>query len=55
MILLQDIFTFEQQGFDQNGKVVGHHTATGNIPYFVEELRKTCRLTLDMDVFVPKN
>jgi len=55
VILLQDIFTFEQQGFDQNGKVVGHHTATGNIPYFVEELRKTGRLTLDMDVFVPKN
>ena len=55
VILLQDIFTFEQEGLDKNGKVIGHHTATGNIPYFVEELRKTGRLTLDMSVFVPKN
>ncbi|MCQ2403571.1 MAG: Flp pilus assembly complex ATPase component TadA [Lentisphaeria bacterium] len=55
VILLQDIFTFEQEGLDKDGKVVGHHTATGNIPYFVDELRKTGRLTLDMSVFVPKN
>ncbi|MCQ2396460.1 MAG: Flp pilus assembly complex ATPase component TadA [Lentisphaeria bacterium] len=55
VILLQDIFTFEQEGMDKDGKVVGHHTATGNIPYFVDELRKTGRLKLDMSVFVPKN
>ena len=55
VILLQDIFTFEQEGIDKDGKVVGHHTATGNIPYFVDELRKTGRLNLDMSVFVPKN
>ncbi|MBR0458886.1 MAG: Flp pilus assembly complex ATPase component TadA [Victivallales bacterium] len=54
VILLQDIFVFEQEGMDKDGKVVGHHTATGNIPYFVDELRKTGRLTLDMSVFVPK-
>ena len=54
VILLQDIFTFEQEGLDRDGKVVGHHTATGNIPYFVDELRKTGRLKLDMSVFVPK-
>ena len=55
VILLQDIFTFEQEGMDKDGKVIGHHTATGNIPYFVDELRKTGRLKLDMSVFVPKN
>ncbi len=55
VILLQDIFTFEQEGLDKNGKVIGHHTATGNIPYFVDELRKSGRLRLDMGVFVPKN
>ncbi|MBP1583110.1 MAG: CpaF family protein, partial [Victivallales bacterium] len=55
VILLQDIFTFEQEGIDKEGKVIGHHTATGNIPYFVDELRKTGRLTLDMSVFVPQN
>jgi len=55
VILLQDIFTFEQEGIDKDGKVVGYHTATGNIPYFIDELRKTGRLNLDMSVFVPKN
>ena len=54
-ILMQDIFTFEQTGFDENGKVMGYHTATGNIPVFVEELRRRGKLDLDMSVFVPKN
>ena len=53
-ILLQDIFTFEQTGLDENGRVQGYHTATGNIPQFVDELRRSGRLNLDMSVFVPK-
>lgn len=53
-ILLQDIFTFEQTGLDAKGKVQGYHTATGNIPIFIDELRKSGRLNLDMSVFVPK-
>ena len=54
-ILMQDIFTFEQTGFDNEGQVIGYHTATGNIPVFIEELRKRGKLKLDMSVFVPKN
>ena len=54
MILLQDIFTFEQEGFDEKFHVIGHHTATGNIPRFVEELRQAGDLELDMSVFVPE-
>lgn len=54
VILMQDVFVFEQTGFDTNGKVMGYHTATGNIPYFIDELRKTGRLKLDMSVFVPQ-
>ncbi len=54
MILLQDIFTFEQEGFDEKFHVIGHHTATGNIPRFVEELRQSGDLELDMSVFVPE-
>ena len=54
VILLQDIFTFNQTGMDANGKVQGYHSATGNIPFFVEELRQSGRLKLDMSVFVPK-
>ena len=53
-ILLQDIFTFEQEGFDENFHVIGRHTATGNIPTFVDELRQAGDLELDMLVFVPE-
>lgn len=53
-ILLQDIFTFEQEGFDENFHVIGHHTATGNIPTFINELRQAGDLELDMSVFVPE-
>ena len=37
------------------GKVEGYHTASGNIPYFIDELRKAGSLRLDMGVFVPRN
>ena len=53
-ILMQDIFTFEQTGLDEKGRVQGYHTATGNIPQFVDEMRRSGRLNLDMSVFVPK-
>ena len=53
VILLQDIFKFEQEGFDKKGHVIGHHTATGNIPYFIDELSKSGNLRLDRSVFVP--
>lgn len=54
-ILLQDIFSYEQEGFDTEGKVRGAHVPTGNIPHFVEELRSSGDLQLDMGVFVPRN
>jgi pilus assembly protein CpaF len=54
-ILLQDIFSYEQEGFDTDGKVRGAHVPTGNIPHFVEELRSSGDLQLDMGVFVPRN
>ena len=53
-ILLQDIFTFEQEGFDEKFHVIGHHIATGNIPRFIDELRQSGDLELDMSVFVPE-
>ena len=55
VISMQDIFKFNQTGFGPNGKVEGFHTATGNIPYFVEKLRESGVLDLDMGVFVPRN
>jgi pilus assembly protein CpaF len=55
VILMQDIFVFEQEGFDDDGKVLGRFTATGNIPRFVEELRQKGDLRVDMGVFVPRS
>lgn len=45
VILLQDIFTFE--------KATGKHTATGNIPRFIEELRNNGDLRISERIFVP--
>ena len=53
VIQMQDIFTFEQEGYDEHFRVVGHHTATGNIPLFIDSLRQAGDLRLDMSVFVP--
>ena len=44
----------EQEGFDEKFHVIGHHTATGNIPRFIDELRLSGDLQLDMAVFVPE-
>jgi pilus assembly protein CpaF len=38
VITLQDIFAFEKQGIDQNGKVMGRFKATGIRPKFSEKL-----------------
>jgi pilus assembly protein CpaF len=40
LIQLQDIFRFEQDGFDANGKVKGHFAPTGHIPDFYQDLIK---------------
>ena len=38
-ILLEDIFTYEQLGVDEAGKVVGRHMATGYLPSFLPEFK----------------
>ena len=54
VVQMQDIFEFRQTGIDEQGNVLGEYSATGNIPFFVEERRKRNALELDMSVFVPK-
>ena len=51
VITMQDIFVFQQEGMDADGKVTGYFTATGNIPHFVEVLRQRGRLNLDLSMF----
>jgi pilus assembly protein CpaF len=38
VVVMQDIFRFEQRGVDPTGKVSGQFAPTGNIPTFLEEL-----------------
>jgi hypothetical protein len=38
-IVMQDIFKWEQQGIDENGKVVGSHVATGVRPKFADRCK----------------
>ena len=55
VITMQDIFVYRRTGTGEGGKVEGFHTATGNIPMFVDALRESGTLNLDMSAFVPKN
>ena len=55
IITMQDIFVFQQEGLDADGKVTGYYTATGNIPHFVEVLRQRGRLKLDLSIFSKNN
>ena len=50
VITLKPIFEFRQNGYDADGKVVGYHTATGEIPEFVQEMRKR-GLDVDLSMF----
>jgi pilus assembly protein CpaF len=40
VITTQDIFVFEQQGLDEQGRVRGYHRATGVRPRFCERLER---------------
>jgi pilus assembly protein CpaF len=40
VIILQDIFKFEQKGLDSKGKVKGEFVSTGIMPKFVQKLKE---------------
>ncbi|HSR61781.1 MAG TPA: ATPase, T2SS/T4P/T4SS family [Gammaproteobacteria bacterium] len=50
IVQMQDIFRFQQEGFDQDGRVKGHFHATGRVPEFYEDLRQR-GLSVDMNIF----
>lgn len=50
VIQMQDIFRFEQDGYDEEGKVTGNYKATGQVPEFYEQMRKR-GLDVDMTLF----
>lgn len=38
-ITLQDIYLFQQEGFDDKGNIIGYHKPTGIVPKFIEKIR----------------
>jgi pilus assembly protein CpaF len=52
VVTTQDIFTFDQQGIDADGRVVGFHRATGVRPKFTERLARV-GVHLGSEVFDP--
>lgn len=50
VVSMQDIFRFQQEGFDDEGRVKGYFHATGRVPEFYEDLRKR-GLPVDMSIF----
>jgi len=52
IITMQDIFSFQRQGLDEDGKVRGHFRPTGIRPRFAERL-KAWGIELPSDIFSP--
>lgn len=50
VIVLQDIFIFDQQGVDATGKVIGEHKPTGLRPQFIARLAKQ-GIDLPVEIF----
>lgn len=50
LIQMQDIFRFEQDGFDQQGRVRGQFVPTGHIPDFYQDLVKR-GMPVDISIF----
>ena len=50
IVQLQDIFKYQQEGFDDKGRVTGRFMATGAVPEFYEDLRQR-GLNVDMSIF----
>ena len=51
-IVMQDLFTFRQNGVDENGRIVGEFKPTGAMPTFFDTL-KSRGINLDPRIFQP--
>lgn len=52
--VVRDIMKFYRSGKDEEGRVVGYHDMTGNVPTFFEELRQYGYTDLSKDWFLPE-
>ncbi|MEA3274174.1 MAG: CpaF family protein [Pseudomonadota bacterium] len=53
VITMSEIFSFEREGIDREGNVLGRFAATGIVPKFRERLRRR-GIALDLEVFDPQ-
>ena len=51
-VQLQDLFLFQQDGYDEQGKIHGRHQATGYIPRFFRKLQER-GVPVSAEVFAP--
>jgi len=52
IITMQELFTFQQDGWSEDGRLLGHFVPTGAIPTFIEDIRRA-NLDLDIGMFTP--
>ena len=52
IITMQDIFVFHQDGWTEDGKIRGRYVPTGNIPIFMDDIKRA-GLKLDISMFAP--
>ena len=52
VVTTQDIFVFEQEGIDKDGRVIGFHRATGVRPKFADRLARA-GIQLNREIFDP--
>ncbi len=53
IITMQELFTFHQDGWSEDGRMLGHFEPTGAIPTFIEDIRRA-NLDLDISMFTPQ-
>lgn len=52
VIILQELFRFDQQGIDNKGNIIGSHKPTGIVPRFLHKLEEE-GISLGKDIFLP--
>ena len=50
IITVQDIFVFQNEGWDDNDKIVGNFVSTNNMPTFIDDIKRA-KIPLDISIF----
>ena len=50
IITLQDIFVFQNEGWDENDRIVGNYVSTNNMPTFLDDIKRA-KIPLDISIF----